>query len=223
MSATLADAIAAVRERLLEYTAGAWQDAELIRWINEGCRDVTRRSECLFDEATIAITGGIQEYLLPTNMLRAYAVDYNRSGDSQRYPLEYIDFNAAPEVWGLNQTMYEGTPSIFTSWGTPPSAKLILYPTPASSGSVRVKFYRVSLDALTADATIDMPEGWFDVVYDYAEFRALRRDKDPLWTDAKQMYEANLDNLIGLTRRFTDASGQVTPMNPGFIPWLHGG
>lgn len=223
MTLVLADAVAAVRERLNEYNQGQWQDVELVRWINEGCRDVTRRSECLFDEATIVITGGIQEYTLPSNMLRVYAVDYNRSGDGQRYPLEYIDFNAAPEIWGLSQTVNQGTPSYFTSWGTPPAAKLILYPTPASSGSCRVKFYRVSLDAATSDDLLDMPEGWVDIVLDYVEFRALRKDRDPFWTDAKQMYEANLDNLITLSRRFVDASGQVTPSNPGYIPWLHGG
>jgi len=68
---------------------------------------------------------------------------------------------------------------------------------------------------------IDLPDGWHDVALDYAEYRALRRDSDPRWKEAFELYKDNLASLVEQTRRFTDQNGMVTPDASGLPAWIY--
>lgn len=222
--ATLTSLLADVRDRLDETTANQWTDAMLTRWINEGLRDVARRTETLMDRDTIAAVAGVQEYTLGTDMLRVYRVEYKRTGDTQIYNLEYKDFNNLDAVWWTSQAITQNTPSYFTMWGYPPAAKLIVYPKPAAAGTFTVFFYKTPALLVSGSDVAEIPDGWFDIIVNYCEFVALRRDADPRWQEAKSLYEENLNNMYELTRRWTDQAGSIDSNTGSMVPaWLYGG
>lgn len=216
-----------VRRRLDESTAAFWADADLTQWINEAARDIARRSETLQASTTINSVAGTQEYTLPTNALRIYRVEYRPDGATatQTIPLEYRDFNSMDSVWWSRQAVDRGTPYCFTMWGFPPTLTLVLFPLPATSvtAAIKVYYYRLPAAASSGSDTVDVPEGWFDLIEDYCEFSALRKDRDPRWQEARSLYEEKLQHFIETTRRWTDQNDSIqTAMGP--LPaWVYGG
>lgn len=220
MPVTLSSLLDDVRERIDEITARRWSDVSLITWINEGARDVARRSEVLQDRKDIAALANVQEYTLPTDMIRVHRVEFKPTGSDQIYTLEYKDFNNLDAVWWSSKSVTTGTPALFTMWGFPPSAKLIAYPTPSVSGTFTVYYYRFPTTVASDTDQVELPEGWHDLVVNYCEYLALRKDADPRWREAKQIYEENLGNLFDISRRWSDQAGSIevnTTMVPGWL------
>jgi len=232
MPTTLGSALDSIRARLGEPTASYWGQEDLRRWCNEILKDMARRTECLrgiYDEpATAGTTDYTPEFTDTTNVYRVYRVEFIPDGQTNIYPLEFRDPNACDEVWGLSQQQTQGIPAIWTSWGTPPSFTLKTFPGPSLDGVLRLWYYRLptslAIDG-TADASpLDLVEGWDDVLTDGVEYKALRRDSDPRWQEAKQEYEEHLEAMAEATIRFTDAAGMVATNSGTFIPeWLYGG
>lgn len=226
MPTTQASLLTSIRDRLNEETARQWTDVQIRKWINEGVKDIARRTETLLARQDVAAVAGTQEYAFTdTAILRIHRVEYNRTGETHKYALEYRDFGAMDAVWGASQAISQGTPQFFTTWGYPPSLKLIVYPTPAAAGNLKVFYYKLPTDLATdgtaAGSNVDVPEGWTDLVVDYAEYHALRKDADPRWQEAKSLYEERLGNLYDNTRRFTDQAGMVVGETSMVPAWLY--
>ena len=102
--ATLGSLLTDVRNRLDETTSGQWTDAELRSWINEGARDVSRKTETLQGTTNISIVADTQEYTLPTDTLRIHRAEWRPTSSSNVYTLEYRDFNSMDAVWWSSQT-----------------------------------------------------------------------------------------------------------------------
>lgn len=221
--ATLAQLRAQVRVRLDETTATAWTDAEINGWINEGVRDVARRSETLQISTPISVVAGTQEYTAPSDLARLYRAEFKPTNSTSIYPLTYRDFNNMDAVWWTSKTSVQSTPELFTLWGYPPSLKIILYPKPSQSGTLTVYYYQVPADVTADGATIPVPNGWEDLVVEYASYLALRRDRDDRWKEARATYEDHLNAMMLLTRRWTDQAGEITPAGSLLPSWLVGG
>lgn len=226
MPKTLGTLLTQVRDRLDEATARQWTDAQLRAWINEGARDLARKCEVLQDRDDIAVVAGTREYTLPTDLIRVYRVEYRITGDDSVYPLDYKDFNNMDGIWWTHQDISENTPRYYTMWGFPPTLKIILYPTPAQAGTLKVFNYRLPAELATngtADASnIEVPEGWSDVIVDFCEYMALRKDADPRWTEAKALYSEHIEDLFATSRRWTDQSGEFSVMSGPIPPWIIG-
>lgn len=224
MTITLTNILADVRDRLHDGGGTSmWSDAMLTRWINEGLRDVARRTETLMDRATINAVAGTQEYTMPTNVHRVHRVEYKRTADSQIYPLEYRDFNNLDAVWWTSQSTTQGTPSYFTMWGFPPSLKLVVYPTPHAAGTFKVFYFRVPATLVNGADVAEIPEGWQDLISYYCEYVALRRDADPRWQEAKSLYESSLSNMMEVTRSWSNQAGMIVNETAMVPAWLYGG
>lgn len=51
----------------------------------------------------------------------------------------------------------------------------------------------------------------------------MRRDRDPRWQEAKQLYEENVGQLMVLTRTFVDQPGTIVNDRGRVLPgWLTG-
>ncbi len=232
MSITQAAAIAAVRSRLDEPTSNYWSATDLRRWINEIALDMARRTESLRGTYSQAATAGTASYTpaftSTTNMYRIYGIDFIPTGSTFTYPLEFRDRQGATEVWGITQDT-QGIPAIWTSWGAPPSLSIQVFPSPSQAGTLKIYYYRLPTqlaisDTSDANDTVDVVDGWEDVLVDGVEYKAKRRDDDTTWKDAKQEYEQHLEAMMEATIRFTDAAGVITTPNGSYIPaWLYGG
>lgn len=225
MTKTQGALITSIRDRLDETIPTFWSDAQICRWINEALLDVARRTETIQDRDDVSVSAGTREYSLPTDCLRVYRVEFRATGASEAYPLEFRQFNAMDAIWGTSQEITTGMPVLYTIWGYSPSNKIVLYPVPAVAGSIKVFNYRLPAELATngsaASTTVEIPNGWESLIVDYAEYSALRRDRDPRWQEAKQLYEQHLQELWELSRTWSDQGNVITPEAGIGIPaWL---
>lgn len=221
---TLATFRTRIRDRLDEASARFWTDAQLNTWINEAAEDIARRTETIQDYDDLSVLAGTREYTLDDDVLRVYRAEYIPTGQSERYPLEYRAMNAMDAIWQNQQAISAGVPSYYTIWGFSPANKIVLYPTPSLAGTLKTYVYRLPTPTTTDGNTIEVPSGWDSLVIDYAEYSALRKDRDPRWQEAKQLYEEHLADMYDMTRQWTDQLGVITPSVPHGLPqWLVGG
>jgi hypothetical protein len=225
MSDTLTNVRANLRARLDETTARFWADTELTTWINEGARDVARRGEILESTSTINTVAGTQQYSMPADTLRVYRVEWSRDGATGTtiLALEYKDFNSMDSVWWSQQKTSRGDPYWFTMWGFPPNLNLVVYPTPDATVTAGLKlyYYRLPLTVVSGSDVVECPAGWEDLILDYAEYSAWRKDGNPQWQESKQLYEEKLANLINTSRRWSDQSDSIQGTR-GILPgWVY--
>lgn len=218
MTKTLTDLISDLRDRLGETVEAEWSDLELARYLNDGVTDIARRTETLQEIATIAGTPGTQQYALPTDTIRFYRCEWIPDSGNV-YPLEYRDFNTMDSIWWTNQTQTQSTPQFFTAWGFPPSLNMVVYPTPAETGDFKVFYYRLPATMTSGANVAEVPAGWEDLIVLYGEYLALRKDHDPRWQEAKNLYETSLETMIEQTRRWTDQAGMIVNDNGVAQPW----
>lgn len=214
-----------LRVRLDELSARAWLDPQLDGWINEGARDIARRLECLQAIKDIPVNTGVQQSPAPTDMIRINRMEWKPTGQTTNYPLEFRNYNDMDSIWWTGQQQNTGVPQFYSMWGFPPQLNICLFPTPSSSGTLRVFYYRLPADVTSDNQIIEVPEGWQDLVVDYAEFMALRRDGQLSWQDAKTLYEQKLMTLMDVTRQYSDQPGRIGDSGGmGGLPnWLTGG
>lgn len=226
MTITLADAVDRVRARLDELTETAWSDEHLRSWINEGVRDVARKTETLITHADLDVEAGEQDIDAPTDVLRVHAAHFVYDNDSRIFPLEYRDFNAMDSVWFEQQAMNTADPRLFTTRGYPPNLKVVLYPRPPRDGTLKLTYYRLpdefATDGTDDTETIEVVAGYEDLVVEYAAMLALRRDRDQRWIEHKAIYDEHLQAMIETTRRWSDQAGTVSRAGHPLPNWLTG-
>lgn len=215
MPVTLATARSNVRSLLNEATQVLWLDSELNEWINQGAQDVARRAETLWQEIFINVTPNVQNYPVPPDFLNAHRAEFTLSQQgttsAQTFNLEYRGINQMDEIWGILHSLPAAWPQYFTMRGNSINGfYLMLYPAPGGAGVLTLYYYRQARPAATDTQYIDVQGGWEDIVYDYAVYKAKRKDQDPTWQEALQLYQGNLTQMINMTRRMTDQGEQVT-------------
>jgi hypothetical protein len=225
MATTLGTALSAVRSRLDELdglsqsTNVAWTDAELRGWINEGCRDLSRRTHAINDRTTISVVASTAEYTGPTTALAVDIVNFTPSG-GVKYQLDYQNIRNT-NAMEFTSTAYRTT--YFSLRGMPPSLLICLYPTPSVAGTLEVFYTRVASILSTSgsadSSNIEVPEGWEDAVYAYAEARARRKDRDPAWQEAQQEYDTKVESLMQIAGVYTHNSDTISQAHERLIPW----
>jgi hypothetical protein len=218
MSKTQGTLVKELRSRVNEPSPnGFLSDEEIRAWVNEGAREVARRTEALRTSTTIAVTAGTQDYTAPVDSVRVHRLEWKPTGSSQRVPLVYRDRQAMDVVWGTHQAITESWwPEWYSMWGVPPTMTITLYPTPTSAGSLYCYYYKLpaalSVTGTAATTTLDIPEGWEDLILSYAEARArLKQQRADLYQIAQGQFRDLLSALQETSTRYTDAPGQVTP------------
>lgn len=230
---TQQDAITRCRERLAEPKPMLYSDIELCAWLNEACRTVSRKTESLRETFTIAVTATVSNYAISlgtpnitaANIIRIHRVEYLQTGSGTIYTLRPVEVNHADALGYTSGQDNSGTPYLYFLWGWGPSTatanttpSMQLFPSPSSDGLLNIYTYRFAadLDILGSDrlANLEIPNGWDDILYDYVEYRARLKDRDPQWQVAKQLFNENLTDMFNLTRQYTDAPGDITPVTP---------
>lgn len=230
---TQADAITRCRERLAEPLPSLFSDLEIAVWLNEACRNVSRKTESLRETFTIPVTSTISTYAMSlgspaitsANIIRIHRVEYHMTGSTTIYTLRPVEVNHADALGYTSGQDNSGTPYLYFLWGWGPSSatgtttpSVQLFPSPSADGLLNIFVYRFSNDldvyGSARQSLLEIPNGWDDILYDYVEYRARLKDRDPQWQVAKQLYEENLADMYSLTRQYTDAPGDITPVMP---------
>jgi hypothetical protein len=221
---TLGEATTEVRALLNEPSQLFWTDAQLQSWINQGCQDVARRAETLWQEVNINVVPYVQNYVFPQDFLNCHRAEYSIANSDQTFNLEYRGINQMDEIWGILHNLPASWPQYFTIRGNSALGFfLMLYPAPAAVGTMTVYYYRQAVTVTNVNAYIDVQDGWGDIVFDYAVYKAKRVNQDATWQDALQLYQGNLEQMINKTRNMTDQGEQVTTGIPNWPIYAYGG
>jgi len=170
--------------------------------------------------ATITVTANTQKYTAPTDVYRIYRIEFVPTGSQDNYTVEFRGYMEMDQIWGINQQWPASYPLYYTMWKVPPTMQIVLYPVPAQAGTLNVYYYEQITPVVSGTDPLDVLEGWEDVVYDYAVYRALRKDADPRWQEFKGTYEDKLLAMIDTTRTFQDQAGTFTTGQAALPSWL---
>lgn len=230
--ATQAQLLTQVRARLSEADPTYWSEPTLRRWINDVARDIARVTESIRAMDTIDVTADTGTYTFTPSQasVRIHAVEFLPDDSDLIHPLTYRDRHTMSEVWGSYQATNGGYPVFWTSWGAPGITHQIqLYPVPSVDGTLNVYHYRYPEELSTESSTdaaeeVEIPAGWEDALVDGVEAMALRQDRDPRWSEARQLYIEKVTMLSNAALRFTDQAGLVTTASGNLIPsWAYAG
>ena len=224
MTITLGTLLTDVRSRLDEPVAALWADSDLTNWINEGLRDLARRTESLLSSVSIPTTANLATYVVTSELIRIHTINFTPTSAPQfSYPLEFKPIFEMNQVWGIYQGLPSAYPAFYTLWQSPPNLEIQVYPVPAQTGNLNVFYYRLPTVAVNTGDILDVVEGWWDAVAVYAEYVALRKGRDPRWQEARGLYEQAISTLMEQSKQYTDSPGGITRGIPNGLSWLTGG
>lgn len=219
MTITQARAVEEVRARLAEETPGFYTDSQVRSWLNDGVREVARRSFWKRTSDTVAVSAGTQFYTAPADAIQVYRVEYHPDTSGSIYRLEYRDLNAMDIVWGINQSIGQGTPTYYTMVSANPLS-IELCPTPSTDGDIKVYYYAMPADlAVTTNSdaaeNLDVPVGWEDLPIEWATGLGFRKSRDAnAYQLAVAAFAQNLSRLTEVATRYTDEPTAIIPDTP---------
>lgn len=200
--ATVSEILTRVRDRLDEVstTGGQWTQPQLRRWYNDALNDIARFTHHLTTSTDIAVAAGAAEVNIPGTVLEIQHVYYAPDGGTEVIPLTAYHWDAMDAIWGSWQNHASGDPSAYAPWGYSPNLKVRLYPVPSRAGNLRVFHAKqptpITTDSNTNDgSTVDLPDAWCDLVVDYIEYMALRKDRDPRWQEVFDLYTRKREDM----------------------------
>jgi hypothetical protein len=225
MTVTLTQAQTEVRSLLDEPTAQFWSNTEITSWINQGAQDIARRAQALWMQVNIPCTPLQQYYRCPTDFLGVHRLDYQLSNSDQTYNLEYRGIKTMDEIWGILHQLPAAFPQAFYLWNDTGyqggQLYFATYPVPADDGTFILYYYRNAIPAVNGSDLVDVTPAYEDLVYDYAIYKAKRKDRDPTWQEAKALYDEALQMMFDKTSRFTDQGDQFTSGTPNWPLYLY--
>jgi hypothetical protein len=206
VSVDLATAIVNVRDLLDEPTPQFWTDDQLTSYLNQACVEVARKAEW--------------KRTREVDCYRIYRLEFVQSDSINTYTVEFRGYMEMDQVWGINQQWPANYPLYYTMWGAPPNMNILLYPVPSGAGTLNCYYYQQITPVVSDSDFLDILDGWEDITYDYACYRALRQDSNPSWKDFKQTYEEKLQAFFDTTRSFQDQAGTFSTGQAALPAWL---
>lgn len=227
--ATLAQLRTAIRLQIDEPTARFWTDADLNQWINDGLKDIARRTETIQSYNTsVSAVVGTAKYAFPTDLIRVHRVEFTPTGQTTTYTLEAKTQDEMDRIWFGDQTSQSSYPSYFMIWGFPGGTgtmehKFQVWPVPSQTGTFNIYYYRVPT-ALSADGDVaQVPSGWEDLLTFYCMYRALLKKLDPTFQAAKALYDEQIMYMIDTTRAWHDQNQAIMRNGVAIPSYLHSG
>lgn len=194
----VSDVMTRVRRSFGDESGVQITDADLIRWINDGQRELIKHNETVLETvATANIVANQQEYSLPANLLILKHITFKADGWTSYNPLQafsFSQFNMMVDSWDGTQNPPD-SPSIYTRYAN----NLILFPVPSVSLTSALKIYynRQPVDITNASDALDVPIQYHEVLVKYCQSQAYEMDED--W-DAAQIKDAATSSDIALLR-----------------------
>jgi hypothetical protein len=175
---------------------------------------------------TQSTTAAVQTYLAPPNVLRIHRVEFVPSNNtSYTYSLDFRGYNEMDAAWSNLKTLPSAYPEHFTLWQNPNDTgtalaglNVILYPVPSVNGTLNLYYLRTIVPAAQTTDYLDVLPGWENTTFNYAAYRALRKDADPRWRDFQTEFQADLERMKTVTRTYSDQAGTFSTGTQNYNP-----
>lgn len=173
------------------------EDADIVRWINDGQLDVVRKTHTLTKTYTVPSVVGVPTYTLPIDFLLSIELKF---GGRMLSSLPLSDFNL--RFPNREATTESGRPEYFTVRGP----NFLLHPAPSEVADITA-FYVARptlLNILTE--TPEIPVAFHEALVQFALMRAKELDQD--WTSAERYQGQYSENVVAARSdtQWTDAS-----------------
>jgi len=100
-----------------------------------------------------------------------------------------------------------------------------LYPNPSQGGNLNVYYYRLPVrftdPVADANRNLEIVEGWDDAIVYFSQYKAMIKDRDPMWKEMRELYESEVENLIDVTRQFHDQGRAFQHATTAVPQWLY--
>jgi hypothetical protein len=222
----LVTALSNVRSLIDEPVQQYWLDTELTEWINQGCNEVQRVTEWKRASGQLTAIEAQQMYVAPADLLRLYRLEFVPSNNSAyTYSLEFRGYNEMDAAWGNLKTLPSAYPEQYTLWNYPTNAdagvkglQIILYPVPQVGGVLNLYYYQAVVPVVNPGDEIDILPGWEDCIYNFAAYRALRKDADPRSKEFQSDYMGQVEQLRTISRTYTDQANFLSTGQQNYNP-----
>lgn len=204
----VSDIITRVKRQFGDESGVQLTDEDIIRYINEGQRQIVMQNEGLLE--TVALTSAVanqQEYTIPANALIVRSISYKGPDDSAYYKLKGMSMPQLDEYmdgWSGNPDL-TGTPIVYTIFG--PS--IIMFPIPdrSQTNAIKIFFNRIPVDIVSGPDTPDLPLLYHDALTKQCLQLAYELDED--W-EAASAKATQLDADVAILRGREDWKQQDT-------------
>ncbi len=182
-------------------------DADILRWINDGQRQIVMQNETLLEKTSTADSvANQQSYTLPVDLLILKGIQYKGSNETQYFPLKgysLSEFNEAIRGWDEATVQSTGTPFCYTVY----SNEIKLFPIPNASITAALKIYynRIPTDVTLGTDAPDLPFLYHEMIVNYCLQQAYEMDED--W-DASNNKAGQLSDGLAILRGREDWKNQ---------------
>lgn len=165
---TVAEIITTIRRQFGDDDAIQITDADIVRWINQGQREIASDNPLNKRVATSFSVGGTYSFTAPSDMYQPEFIRYDG------LLLRSMSFEAVSSQYGpdLEQT---GIPSIWYTWGS----SIYLYPSPNATGKKIEVFYAAAPTAVSLGGILSVPDRYANAIIEFCLARANELDEQP--------------------------------------------
>lgn len=154
-------------------------DDDIIRYINDGVRQMIATNESLLQKvATAAAVAGQQDYTLPADCLILQSISYKAPGEASYLKLKYLSLSEFNEyIDGWDGTAYgSSTPVVYMVFGN----IISFFPKPDQDSADAIKLYynRTPVDVALPGDTPDIPVLYHEVLVKFCLSQAYEMDED---------------------------------------------
>lgn len=176
-------------------------DADIIRWINDGMREIASNNDVLQVKGTLSSVSGQQAYNQPADCLTLRSLWY------KNIKLDYMTIAQAEEsiVNMGTSTAPSGDPTLYWIWAD----VINMYPIPADSTAAQITvFYtRTPVDVVNLGDAIDLPVAYHNALVTYVLKQAYELDED--WTASTNKFSEFQSGLNDLKENETVGASRV--------------
>jgi hypothetical protein len=175
----VSDVVTRVRRTFGDEAAVQVQDADIIRWINDGQIEIVKNNDAALQKtAFINLVAGQASYTLPTDMLLLRSLRYKMTGMLSFLSIRYKnmqEFDDSMDGWD-GSTYTNSSPVYFTMY----EGKAILFPAPDQSvtSGLKVLYNQIPADVTTLASALALPLIYHNTILSYCMWQASLLDED---------------------------------------------
>ena len=153
------------------------ETTDLLRWINDGQRDIVQRESILKAKSSVMSTAGVASYSWPAeNILSIDSLHY----DGQK--IANMSFaQAEQDVIGDQPSNTADQPIIWYEW----AGQFTFYPIPETSKQITIYFTKAPAAVTAPTDLLSIPDRYFNSLLQYVLQQAYEMDEDWQASDAK--------------------------------------
>ena len=168
----VSDVVSRVKRQFGDEAGVQITDTDIIRWVNDGQLEITKKNKVLKSIATTPSIAGTNQYLFPgINVLNIEQIQY------KGVTVQYRSFNDVAELilQTTDVTQQQGPPSCWYEWDD----AIYFFPTPNTAGDTITMYYiNYPVTVTSTSDALSIPDNYYEQLIQYCMTLAYETDDD---------------------------------------------